>query len=74
MDFLRVPEQMVVNWLQLIEANYHSSNPYHTSTHAADVLHASAYFCGTDRCKVSYGNVLVLCDLDLISGGIWLVS
>ena len=26
------------NWLTLIEANYHATNSYHNSSHAADVL------------------------------------
>jgi len=36
-------------WLRSIEAKYHASNPYHNSTHAADVLHATAYFLNKDR-------------------------
>lgn len=59
LEFLRVSEQQMVNWLQMIEANYHSSNPYHNSSHAADVLHASAYFCGTEKCKVRHAKSLV---------------
>lgn len=39
-------------WLQTIEAHYHSSNPYHNSTHAADVLQATAYFLCQERVKV----------------------
>ncbi|XP_065288142.1 high affinity cAMP-specific and IBMX-insensitive 3',5'-cyclic phosphodiesterase 8A-like isoform X2 [Dermacentor albipictus] len=31
------------NWLQLIESHY-QDNPYHNSTHAADVMQATAYF------------------------------
>ncbi|KTG35411.1 hypothetical protein cypCar_00038836 [Cyprinus carpio] len=41
------------SWLQVIEANYHASNSYHNSTHAADVLHATAYFLRKDRVKGS---------------------
>ncbi|KAJ8286958.1 hypothetical protein GJAV_G00045340 [Gymnothorax javanicus] len=41
------------SWLQVIEANYHSSNSYHNSTHAADVLHATAYFLRKERVKGS---------------------
>ncbi|KAF7650408.1 hypothetical protein LDENG_00126590, partial [Lucifuga dentata] len=35
----------------LMEASYHSSNSYHNSTHAADVLHATAYFLRKERVK-----------------------
>jgi len=51
MQFLQVSEAVLINWLQMIEANYHGRNPYHNSTHAADVLHASAFFCERDRVK-----------------------
>lgn len=43
---------------QLIELNYHSKNAYHNSTHAADVLHATAVFLAKERVKVcSYSKV-----------------
>lgn len=35
---------MVRQWLEVIEAHYHTDNPYHNSTHAADVLQATAYY------------------------------
>lgn len=38
---------------QLIELNYHSKNAYHNSTHAADVLHATAVFLAKERVKVN---------------------
>lgn len=38
-----------------MEASYHSSNSYHNSTHAADVLHATAYFLRKERVKVRGG-------------------
>nr|XP_054113253.1 high affinity cAMP-specific and IBMX-insensitive 3',5'-cyclic phosphodiesterase 8A isoform X2 [Callithrix jacchus] len=47
--FLRCSESTLSSWLGIIEANYHSSNPYHNSTHAADVLHATAYFLSKER-------------------------
>uniref|UniRef100_A0A8C6KRP8 Phosphodiesterase n=1 Tax=Nothobranchius furzeri TaxID=105023 RepID=A0A8C6KRP8_NOTFU len=50
-DFLNCSEATLRSWLQLIEANYHSSNSYHNSTHAADVLHATAYFLRKERVK-----------------------
>ncbi|MFT7815613.1 high affinity cAMP-specific and IBMX-insensitive 3',5'-cyclic phosphodiesterase 8B isoform X2 [Arapaima gigas] len=52
-EFLNCTEAMLRSWLQVIEANYHSSNSYHNSTHAADVLHATAYFLRKDRVKGS---------------------
>ncbi|XP_054613002.1 high affinity cAMP-specific and IBMX-insensitive 3',5'-cyclic phosphodiesterase 8B isoform X3 [Dunckerocampus dactyliophorus] len=52
-DFLNCPETSLRSWLQLMEASYHSSNSYHNSTHAADVLHATAYFLRKERVKSS---------------------
>ncbi|KAJ3593682.1 hypothetical protein NHX12_006016, partial [Muraenolepis orangiensis] len=52
-QFLNCPEGVLRSWLQLVEANYHSSNSYHNSTHAADVLHATAYFLCKERVKQS---------------------
>lgn len=52
-EFLNCPEATLRSWLQVIEANYHSSNSYHNSSHAADVLHATAYFLCKERVKVS---------------------
>ncbi|KAM6157129.1 high affinity cAMP-specific and IBMX-insensitive 3',5'-cyclic phosphodiesterase 8B isoform 10-T10 [Erethizon dorsatum] len=51
--FLNCSEATLRAWLQVIEANYHSSNAYHNSTHAADVLHATAFFLGKERVKGS---------------------
>ncbi|XP_010125869.1 PREDICTED: high affinity cAMP-specific and IBMX-insensitive 3',5'-cyclic phosphodiesterase 8A isoform X2 [Chlamydotis macqueenii] len=50
-EFLSCSESTLRSWLQVIEANYHSSNSYHNSTHAADVLHATAYFLSKERVK-----------------------
>uniref|UniRef100_A0A3B1JXH7 Phosphodiesterase n=1 Tax=Astyanax mexicanus TaxID=7994 RepID=A0A3B1JXH7_ASTMX len=52
-EFLSCPEATLRSWLQVIEANYHSSNSYHNSSHAADVLHATAYFLCKERVKQS---------------------
>ena len=41
---LNVSENTLRHWLQLMERNYHSTNTYHNSTHAADVLHAASHF------------------------------
>ncbi|KAL1429885.1 hypothetical protein MTO96_015389 [Rhipicephalus appendiculatus] len=38
-----IDDSTIRNWLQLIESHY-QDNPYHNSTHAADVLQATAYF------------------------------
>ncbi|KFV84649.1 High affinity cAMP-specific and IBMX-insensitive 3',5'-cyclic phosphodiesterase 8A, partial [Struthio camelus australis] len=50
-EFLNCSESILRSWLQVIEANYHSSNSYHNSTHSADVLHATAYFLSKERVK-----------------------
>ncbi|XP_051907444.1 high affinity cAMP-specific and IBMX-insensitive 3',5'-cyclic phosphodiesterase 8B isoform X1 [Hippocampus zosterae] len=52
-DFLDCTETSLRSWLQLMEASYHSSNSYHNSTHAADVLHATAYFLRKEQVKSS---------------------
>ncbi|XP_075581912.1 high affinity cAMP-specific and IBMX-insensitive 3',5'-cyclic phosphodiesterase 8B isoform X8 [Pelecanus crispus] len=52
-EFLNCSEATLRAWLQVIEANYHASNSYHNSTHAADVLHATAFFLGKERVKGS---------------------
>ncbi|XP_075399170.1 high affinity cAMP-specific and IBMX-insensitive 3',5'-cyclic phosphodiesterase 8B isoform X7 [Tenrec ecaudatus] len=52
-EFLNCSETTLRAWLQVIEANYHASNAYHNSTHAADVLHATAFFLGKERVKGS---------------------
>ncbi|XP_038669154.1 high affinity cAMP-specific and IBMX-insensitive 3',5'-cyclic phosphodiesterase 8A isoform X2 [Scyliorhinus canicula] len=52
-EFLNCSESVLRSWLQIIEANYHSSNSYHNSTHSADVLHATAYFLRQERVKQS---------------------
>ncbi|XP_009293455.1 high affinity cAMP-specific and IBMX-insensitive 3',5'-cyclic phosphodiesterase 8B isoform X1 [Danio rerio] len=52
-EFLNCSESTLRLWLQVIETNYHSSNSYHNSTHAADVLHATAYFLRKERVKAS---------------------
>ncbi|KAF5886755.1 high affinity cAMP-specific and IBMX-insensitive 3',5'-cyclic phosphodiesterase 8A, partial [Clarias magur] len=52
-EFLNCSEATLRSWLQVIEENYHASNSYHNSTHAADVLHATAYFLCKERVKQS---------------------
>lgn len=48
-EHLKIEENIIVNWLTLIESNYRPTNPYHNSTHASDVLHAAAYFLSTPK-------------------------
>ena len=48
---LRCSEEVLQNWLTLIEANYKRTNTYHNSTHAADVLHAAACFLEQEPVK-----------------------
>lgn len=40
---LECDESTMRNWLQLVESHY-LDNPYHNSTHAGDVMQATAYF------------------------------
>lgn len=39
-----IDEATMRQWLIVIEANYHVGNTYHNSTHAADVMQATAVF------------------------------
>ena len=51
--FLNISETILSNWLNMIEHNYRGTNPYHNSTHAADVLNSTAYFLEREKLKVS---------------------
>lgn len=44
-------ESVLYNWLVIIETNYNDKNSYHTSTHAADVMQATAGFLERERLK-----------------------
>ncbi|XP_019699377.1 high affinity cAMP-specific and IBMX-insensitive 3',5'-cyclic phosphodiesterase 8 isoform X3 [Harpegnathos saltator] len=48
---LNCDEKVMQNWLSIIEYNYISENSYHNSTHAADVLQATATFMQSKRLK-----------------------
>ncbi|KAH7963219.1 hypothetical protein HPB52_020114 [Rhipicephalus sanguineus] len=48
---IEIDDSTIRNWLQLIESHY-QDNPYHNSTHAADVMQATAYFLLRLRKKV----------------------
>lgn len=50
---LNCEETTLRSWLSLIEANYRD-NPYHNSTHAADVLQATAYFLTKPRLEAIF--------------------
>uniref|UniRef100_A0A8C5PZ05 Phosphodiesterase n=1 Tax=Leptobrachium leishanense TaxID=445787 RepID=A0A8C5PZ05_9ANUR len=52
-EFLNCSEATLRSWLQIIEVNYHASNSYHNSTHAADVLHATAFFLQKENVKAN---------------------
>lgn len=56
-EFLKCSDATLRLWLQTVEAHYHASNPYHNSTHAADVLHATAYFLRQERVKQTLDSV-----------------
>lgn len=62
-DFFNINETCLTNWLTVIESNYHSSNTYHNSTHAADVLHATAFFLEQERNKAVLDQSDVVCSL-----------
>ncbi|XP_063230404.1 3',5'-cyclic-AMP phosphodiesterase 4C-like [Bacillus rossius redtenbacheri] len=46
---LACDEATLRNWLVLIESGYHRSNPYHNSTHAADVMQGIAFFVAAEK-------------------------
>ncbi len=52
-QYLKCDETALGNWLTLMESNYKQTNLYHNSTHASDVLHATAYFLTTDKLSVN---------------------
>lgn len=58
---LQIDEATLDRWLVMMESNYLESNPYHNSTHAADVLGATAFFLRTERCR----NLLT--DFDIVA-------
>lgn len=50
---LSCDEATLRNWLQMIETNYRD-NPYHNSTHASDVMQATAYFLSKPRIEAIF--------------------
>ncbi|VDQ17359.1 unnamed protein product [Trichobilharzia regenti] len=53
LSVLRIPNQVLIGWLTVIEEHYHVENPYHNATHAGDVLQASAYLLQHSLIRVS---------------------
>ncbi|UXI15715.1 clathrin-adaptor protein [Sarcoptes scabiei] len=47
---LNCNDSTIRNWLTVIESNYRN-NPYHNSTHAADVMQATACFLQSERLR-----------------------
>ncbi|XP_046472198.1 high affinity cAMP-specific and IBMX-insensitive 3',5'-cyclic phosphodiesterase 8A isoform X2 [Neodiprion pinetum] len=47
-------EKTFFNWLTLVEMHYHADNSYHNSSHAADVLQATAKFMRSERLKMIF--------------------
>ncbi|KAL3867379.1 hypothetical protein ACJMK2_044587 [Sinanodonta woodiana] len=62
-QYLNISETCLLNWLQMIESNYHSTNTYHNSTHAADVLHCTAYFLDKQKIKAVFDEVDAIASL-----------
>ncbi|XP_075215722.1 high affinity cAMP-specific and IBMX-insensitive 3',5'-cyclic phosphodiesterase 8-like isoform X3 [Lycorma delicatula] len=60
---LSCDERTLYNWLTVIERNYRSSNSYHNSTHAADVLQATAAFLEREQLKKIMDNLDEACGL-----------
>ena len=58
LEYLKIDQTILVNWLTLMESNYKPANPYHNSTHASDVLHATAYFLSTNKLTVSLNLII----------------
>ena len=52
LEYLKIDQAVLINWLTLMESNYKAANSYHNSTHATDVLHATAYFMSTNKLSV----------------------
>lgn len=52
-NLLECSQNTLHAWLVAVESHYRPCNSYHNSTHAADVLHATAYFLKKERVKVT---------------------
>jgi len=62
---LKIPEQVLVNYLTLVEEHYHGDVPYHNSLHAADVTQSAHVLCSRPALRVRFNVtvivVIVLC-------------
>ncbi|KAL0279576.1 UNVERIFIED_CONTAM: hypothetical protein PYX00_001103 [Menopon gallinae] len=56
-------EKTMMNWLTVVEMHYHSNNSYHNSTHAADVMQASACYMKRERLESLLDPLDVACTL-----------
>lgn len=70
-EAFNVDEQTCRAWLTLVEVNYHSSNTYHNSTHAADVMqvriHSNLPPVLADNCRTMV--FLVFYSVGCVGGG-----
>ena len=64
---LSIDDRTLTRWLQMIESHYHTTVSFHNSTHAADVLQASAFFCEQPCIMVR----LISCNAAIIEIGIY---
>ena len=54
LNILKCSQKTLQNWLTKVEENYFSKNPYHNSTHAADVLHATTFLLNQPDMEVFF--------------------
>lgn len=62
-DTLGCDEKTLMNWLTVVEMHYHSSNSYHNSTHAADVMQASSCYLKREKLNELFDPLDVACVL-----------
>jgi 3'5'-cyclic nucleotide phosphodiesterase len=57
---LKINPDVFKNWITKIEKDYRHANPYHNSTHAADVLYSFCYFFSKHKIRPHLSNDEVL--------------